>query len=141
MATNFCNVVLLSSVELAQAAVSVANSSISFWNLNDLASVIHTILPLDGWVLFPPRCRFSSMAKWHYLQLHCCPVLSTASEVSAQTCVRLPLLVKIKSCTLCVIFTILVSCSRDNALFSTKAKINVFWNFFSFSFGAVPFKI
>ena len=31
---------------------------------------------------------------------------------------------------LCVIFTILVSFSRDNALFASKAKINVFWNFF-----------
>ena len=28
--------------------------------------------------------------------------------------------------TLCVIFTILVSFSRDNALFASKAKINVF---------------
>ena len=31
---------------------------------------------------------------------------------------------------LCVIFTILVSFSRDNALFASKAKINVFWKFF-----------
>ena len=31
---------------------------------------------------------------------------------------------------LCVIFTILVSFSRDNALFASKAKINVVWNFF-----------
>ena len=31
---------------------------------------------------------------------------------------------------LCVIFTILVSLSRDNALFALKAKINVVWNFF-----------
>ena len=32
--------------------------------------------------------------------------------------------------TLFVIFTILVSFSRDNALFALKAKINVVWNFF-----------
>ena len=32
--------------------------------------------------------------------------------------------------TLCVIFTILVSFSWDNALFASKAKINVFGNFF-----------
>ena len=33
-------------------------------------------------------------------------------------------------CALCVIFTILVSFSRDNALlFASKAKINVLWNF------------
>ena len=31
---------------------------------------------------------------------------------------------------LCVIFTILVSFSRDNALFASKAKINVFFKFF-----------
>ena len=33
------------------------------------------------------------------------------------------------SAALCVIFTILVSFLRDNALFASKAKINVFWNF------------
>ena len=32
--------------------------------------------------------------------------------------------------SLCVIFTILVSFSWDNALFASKAKINVVWNFF-----------
>ena len=32
--------------------------------------------------------------------------------------------------SLCVIFTILVSFSRDNALYASKAKINVVWNFF-----------
>ena len=32
--------------------------------------------------------------------------------------------------TMCVIFTILVSFSRDNALFASKAKINIFWIFF-----------
>ena len=30
---------------------------------------------------------------------------------------------------LCAIFTILVSFLRDNALFASKAKINVFWHF------------
>ena len=35
------------------------------------------------------------------------------------------------SLSLCVICTILVSFSRDNALFASKAKINVVWNFFS----------
>ena len=35
--------------------------------------------------------------------------------------------------SLCVIFTILISFSRDNALFASKAKINVFWNFFEWS--------
>ena len=30
----------------------------------------------------------------------------------------------------CVIFTILVPFLWDNALFASKAKINVFWNFF-----------
>ena len=34
---------------------------------------------------------------------------------------------------LCVIFTILVSFSHDNALFASKAKINVFRNFFEWS--------
>ena len=34
---------------------------------------------------------------------------------------------------LCVIFTILVSFSRDNALFASKAKIIVVWNFFEWS--------
>ena len=37
---------------------------------------------------------------------------------------------------LCVIFSILDSFSRDNALFAWKAKINVFWKFFSN--GAAP---
>ena len=37
---------------------------------------------------------------------------------------------QVKLLALCVIFTILVSFSRDNALFASKAKINVFWNFF-----------
>ena len=32
--------------------------------------------------------------------------------------------------SLCMIFTILVSFSRDNALFASKAEINVVWNFF-----------
>ena len=34
---------------------------------------------------------------------------------------------------LCMIFTILISFSRDNAMFASKAKINVFWNFFELS--------
>ena len=37
---------------------------------------------------------------------------------------------EIKSTALCVIFTILVSFSQDNALFASKAKLNVFWKFF-----------
>ena len=32
-----------------------------------------------------------------------------------------------------MIFTILVSFSRDNALFASKAKFNIFWNFFEWS--------
>ena len=34
---------------------------------------------------------------------------------------------------LCLFFTILVSLSRDNALFASKAKINVFWKNFEWS--------
>ena len=35
--------------------------------------------------------------------------------------------------TLCLIFTILVSFSRENALLASKAKINIVWNFFEWS--------
>ena len=37
--------------------------------------------------------------------------------------------IKLVGVALCVIFTILVSFLRDNALFASKAKINVVWNF------------
>ena len=37
---------------------------------------------------------------------------------------------KTAAAALFVIFTILVSFSRDNALFASKAKINIVWNFF-----------
>ena len=37
---------------------------------------------------------------------------------------------KIEPSTICLIFTILVSFSKDNALFASKAKINVFWKKF-----------
>ena len=54
-------------------------------------------------------------------------VVQQHSSKTAATCSTSCFSLTFCHIVLCVIFTILVSFSRDNALFASKAKINVFW--------------
>ena len=91
MATNFCNVVLLSTVLslLRAQQVSVANSiCISFWNLNDLASVIHILY--SPWtdefcsLLVVVSVVQQSDTTYSFTAALC--IIFTALEASVQTC-------------------------------------------------------